>query len=103
MFWGFLNIDEISILANILLMAGLVLFVLGFFFFFVPGWMIKWNSIGNIQLRKTEDELPSVNRRLFWANYAMFRNHRITGGVMWGLSSLFLWVYILYVMYGFPK
>lgn len=98
MFSDLINIDGFNLLSDILLIAGITLFAIGFLFFFVPAWIIRWNSLGNTWLGKPQsDEDASVNRRLFWLNYAIFRNHRITGGVIWGLSSLFLWIYILYV------
>jgi hypothetical protein len=34
--------------------------------------------------------------RILSADYAIFANHRVTGGIMWGLSSLFLMIYAIY-------
>ncbi|MFH0766428.1 MAG: hypothetical protein V2A61_08435 [Calditrichota bacterium] len=89
--------DILTLLYDSLLIIGLILLAVGTFFFFVPGWLVRWNSIGNTWIGSpVENREVGWTRRLIAADYAIFSNHRITGGVMWGLSSLFLAIYIFY-------
>jgi len=87
----------LALLKDVLLISALILFIAGSFFFFVPALLVKWNTVGNTWLGPGDDAHRSgVWRRIISADYAIFRNHRITGGVMWGLSSFFLIIYTLY-------
>ena len=89
--------DLIPFLRDLLLFSGVILFAFGTFFFFVPALLIRLNSLGNTWIGgKDSAERHGRKRRLFSADYAIFRSHRTTGGVMWGLSSLFLIIYQLY-------
>ncbi len=89
---------ELKYLSDILFAAGVILFIVGTFFFFVPGLLVKWNSVGNTWLgdRESAEKFAVFTKRLFTADYAIFANHRVTGGVMWGLSSIFLLIYVFY-------
>ena len=81
----------LTVLTDLLLIAGLILFVVGTLIFFMPNLLIKWNAIGNTWLsRNKSGKNADGARRIFSADYVIFANHRIAGGVMWGLSSLFL-------------
>jgi hypothetical protein len=89
--------DLLPILTDLLLFSGLFLFVAGIFFYFVPALVVKWNAVGNIWIGDADSADRQANkRRFFSADYAIFSNHRTTGGIMWGMSSLFLIVYVLY-------
>jgi hypothetical protein len=89
--------EILDIFSDILLASGLFLFVMGTFFFFVPLLLVKWNAIGNTLIGDQQEKTrKSPLGRIFTADYAIFKNHRITGGVMWGISSLFLIIYVLY-------
>lgn len=84
-------------LTDLLLFSGLFLFATGIFFFFVPLLLVKWNAVGNTWIGDRQSVVKrSSLRRLLSADYAIFVNHRVTGGAMWGLSSLFLIIYLLY-------
>jgi len=90
--------DFIVIISDLLLFSGIFLFGMGALFFFVPLLLVRWNEFGN---RTLTDAPPNADRsllsRILSADYAIFANHRITGGIMWGLSSLFLIIYVIYV------
>jgi len=87
----------LTVLTDLLLVASLILFIVGTLIFFIPSLLIKWNAIGNTWLSGERfGKQHEGAKRLFLADYAIFANHRITGGVMWGLSSLFLFIYIIY-------
>jgi len=87
----------LTILTELLLILSIFLFAVGNLIFFLPSLLIKWNAIGNTWLSsKNSDSETDGDRRLFSADYVIFANHRLTGGVMWGLSSLFLFIYIIY-------
>jgi len=90
--------DSGTLIFNVLLFSGLILFIAGVFLFFVPQIIVKWNAVGNIWIGDQESAKrhAAPGQRLFSADYTIFANHRITGGVMWGLSSLFLIIYVLY-------
>ncbi len=90
--------ELLDLLFSILLIFGVFLFLVGTFFFFVPALLVKWNALGNIWIGNPEsaERYARLFRRLFSADYAIFANHRITGGIIWGLSSVFLIVYLLY-------
>jgi hypothetical protein len=90
--------DSGTLIFNILLFSGLILFIAGVVLFFVPQIIVKWNAVGNIWIGDPESAKRHAvpGQRLFSADYTIFANHRITGGVMWGLSSLFLIIYVLY-------
>lgn len=89
--------DILPLLLDLLLFSGLFLFIAGSFFFFVPILLIKFNAVGNTWIGDTDSaQKHALRRRFFAADYTIFANHRTTGGVMWGLSSLFLIVYLLY-------
>jgi len=89
--------DIIPILQKLLLFSGLFLFASGTFFYFVPALLIKWNSVGNTWIGdQASAKKHALKRRIFSADYAIFFNHRTTGGLMWGISSLFLIIYVLY-------
>ncbi len=90
-----MNVD--NILYDILLLSGLILFIMGIFFFFFSSLMVKWNAFGNKWLGSENYESKHLFlKRILLANYILFANHRITGGIMWGLSSLFLIIYTFY-------
>lgn len=90
--------DFLAFISDLLLFSGIFLFAMGALFFFVPLILVRWNEIGNRYIGE-EQHAPrkSALSRLLSADYAIFANHRITGGIMWGLSSLFLIIYLLYV------
>ncbi len=89
--------DMLPFLFDLLLFIGLFLFVTGTFFFFVPTLLVKWNAVGNTWIGdKDSAEKHATRRRFFSADYAIFSNHRTIGGIMWGLSSLFLIIYLFY-------
>lgn len=90
--------DQFIFFSDLLLIIGVILFFVGTFLFFVPGLLVKWNSIGNTWLGRRQETVKHANlaKLFFTANYAIFANHRLTGGVMWGLSSIFLLIYIYY-------
>ncbi len=89
--------DLLALFSDLLLFSAIFLFVMGAVFFFVPLILVRWNEIGN---RFITESPPSAERsilsRIFSPDYAIFANHRVTGGVMWGLSSLFFLIYHLY-------
>lgn len=86
--------DLLIVLRDLLLVAGIILFIVGTLIFFIPDLIVKWNSIGNIWLGDQESaEKFAATKKLFSADYAIFSNHRLTGGIMWGLSSLFMIIY----------
>lgn len=87
----------LTVITDLLLIAGLVLFVVGTLIFFIPSLLIRLNAIGNTWLGGVKfGEKTGVDKHILSADYAIFANHRITGGVMWGLSSLFMVIYIIY-------
>ncbi len=90
--------DFLALLSDLLLFIGIFLFGMGALFFFVPLLLVRWNEFGN---RTFSDSPVNADRsllsRILSADYAIFANHRVTGGVMWGLSSLFLIIYVIYV------
>ncbi len=90
--------DFLILISDLLLFSGIFLFVMGALFFFVPLILVRWNEAGNRFIGETtpSSKRSTVNRILS-ADYAIFANHRVTGGIMWGLSSLFLIIYLLYV------
>ena len=90
--------DPLTLIFRILLFSGLVLFAAGLVLFFVPQILVKWNAVGNIWIGDPESakKYGTATKRLFSADYAIFSNHRMIGGIMWGISSVFLIVYILY-------
>jgi hypothetical protein len=90
--------DPLALFYKILLISGLILFGAGTFLFFVPSLLVKWNALGNTWLGDQESakKYAAFSRRLFSADYAIFANHRIIGGLMWGVSSLCLIIYIVY-------
>ena len=89
--------EAFSFLRDLLLFSGLFLFLAGSFFYFVPLLLIKWNEIGNLWIGAEKSARHHATfRRVLSADYAVFANHRVTGGIMWGLSSLFLIIYVLY-------
>ena len=90
--------DAVGLIFNILLFSGVILFIAGLILFFVPEILVKWNAVGNIWLGDQESAKrhANPNTTLFSADYTIFANRRVIGGMMWGLSSLFLLIYTLY-------
>ncbi len=87
----------LTVLTDLLLITGLILFIAGTLIFFIPSLLIKLNAIGNTWLSGEKfGKKTKGDKHVFSADYAMFANHRITGGIMWGLSSLFMVIYIIY-------
>jgi len=89
--------ELLAFLQDLLLFSGLILFAMGTFFFFIPTLLVKWNAVGNTWIGDRDSaHRHALRRRILSADYAIFYNHKTTGGVMWGLSSLFLIIYVLY-------
>ena len=90
--------DTLTLIFNLLLIIGLFLFVVGTFLYFVPILLVKWNAVGNTWIGGADAarRYAQFSRRLFSADYAIFANHKVVGGLMWGISSLFLIIYVLY-------
>lgn len=88
----------IGVVSEFLLFSGLVLLVVGTFLYFVPGLLVKWNAVGNTWIGRDTSARRHARqtRRLISPDYFIFANHKVAGGLMWGISALFLAVYILY-------
>jgi len=89
--------DFVALLSDLLLVSGIFLFGMGALFYFVPLLLVRWNEFGNRSLSDMPSKSDrSLLSRILSADYAIFANHRVTGGVMWGISSLFLIIYVIY-------
>ena len=90
--------ELLDLLFKLLLIIGVFLFLVGALLFFVPTLLVKWNALGNIWIGNPEsaERYTDLFKRLFSADYTIFANHRVTGGIIWILSFVFLVVYLIY-------